>query len=108
MLRKTGSVKKGIVATDLLEERAKCAFDQEELRRFIMGGEIKYNKTKEIFDLIGNDPELRNNLEFLELTPHEMQENLWKRINVMYAKHKKLFFEDPYIAPPYSDWLVYF
>ena len=57
-----------------------------------MGGELKYKKTKKVFDLLGNDPELRNNLEFLELTPHEMQENLWKRINVMYAKHKKTLF----------------
>jgi len=108
MIRKTGSVKKGIVATDLLEEREKCAFDQEELRRFLMGGDAKYNKTKEVFDMIGNDPELRNNIEFLELTPHEQQENLWKRINVMYKKHKKLFFEDPFIAPPYIDWPNYF
>jgi len=27
-MERTGSVKKGIVAPDLLEERAKCAFDQ--------------------------------------------------------------------------------
>jgi len=27
MSRKTGSVKKGIVAPDILEERAKCAFN---------------------------------------------------------------------------------
>ena len=107
MIRKTGSVKKGIVATDLLEESQVC-FWPRRTEDVSMGGELKYKKTKKVFDLLGNDPELRNNLEFLELTPHEMQENLWKRINVMYAKHKKLFFEDPYIAPPYSDWLVYF
>ena len=38
MSRKTGSVKKGIVAPDLLEEREKCAFDSAELRTFIAGG----------------------------------------------------------------------
>jgi len=38
MSRKTGSVKKGIVAPDLLEERAKCAFNKEELATLLAGG----------------------------------------------------------------------
>jgi len=57
---------------------------------------------------MGNNPELRNNIEFNELTPHEMQENLWKRINVLYKNHKKLFFVDPTISAPYVDWPNYF
>jgi len=39
MIRRTGSVKQGIVAPDLLEERAKCAFDQQELQTLMYGGE---------------------------------------------------------------------
>ena len=41
MSRKTGSIKKGIVAPDLLEERAKCAFDQQELTEWVMGDKTK-------------------------------------------------------------------
>jgi len=37
-----------------------------------------------------------------------MQENLWKRINVLYKNHKQRFFVDPMIAPPYIDWANYF
>ena len=32
-----GSVKRGIVNPDLLEERAKCNFDQSELKYYIFG-----------------------------------------------------------------------
>jgi hypothetical protein len=41
MMSKTGSVRRGVVATDLLEERAKCAFNQEELRTVLAGGELR-------------------------------------------------------------------
>jgi len=52
------------------------------------GGEEKLTVWKEFVDLIGNDEALRNKVEFYDLTPHEMQENLWKRINVLYKKHQ--------------------
>ena len=38
---RTGSVKRGIVSPDLLEERAKCAFDKPALQQFLHGGEEK-------------------------------------------------------------------
>ena len=94
MKRSTGSVKKGIVAPDLLEERAKCAFDQEEMRTFISGGPEREQKWKEIVDSFGADPTLSNHIDFYDMTPHEMQEDLWKRINTLYTKHKKVVFED--------------
>lgn len=60
-----------------------------------------------MLDLFGNDPELCNFVEFNDYTPHEMQENLWKRINVLYEKHHERFFVKPSISPPYSDWSGY-
>jgi len=33
-----GSVSKKIVASDLVKERAKCAFDKNELRTYLLGG----------------------------------------------------------------------
>jgi len=63
---------------------------------------------KETFDLFGSDPELRNHIGFNDLTPHEQQEDLWKRINVMYSKHKERFFTKPFIATPFVDWSGYF
>ena len=42
------------------------------------------------------------------MTPHEMQEDLWKRINALYKTHKEVCFEKPFIGPPYVDWVGYF
>ena len=84
MLAKTGSVKRGVVSPDLLAERAKCGFDQEELQKFLHGGSARLEKWRQIVDTFGADEGIRNSVEFYELTPHEMQENLWRRINVLW------------------------
>ena len=54
--RQTGSVKRGVIATDLLEERQKCAFDQDELRTLLSGGGFREKQWKEMVDTMGNDP----------------------------------------------------
>ena len=56
LLAKTGSVKRDIVSPDLIDERAKCNFDQEELRLFLHGGEAKLNAWKYMFKIFGEDP----------------------------------------------------
>ena len=104
MLAKTGSVKRGVVSPDLLEERAKCAFDQDELRVFLHGSQERLDLWKQVVDQFGADDGIRNSIEFYDMTPHEMQENLWRRINVLWQKHRDLVFTKPMIAPPYVDW----
>ena len=108
LLSRTGSVKRGIVSPDLLEERAKCNFDQEELRLFLHGGEDRLRVWKNMIKVFGDDPELRNTLEFHDMTPHEMQENLWKRLKVAYEKHRDFFFERSVFAPPHVELGNYF
>ena len=81
MTRQVGSVKRGIVASELQEERAKCSFDQSELQVFLHGGQDKFNVHKDILDKFGADPIITNKLEFTDMTVHEMQEDLWKRNN---------------------------
>ena len=56
MLQKTGSVKNKVVSPDLLAERAKCNFDQEELRVHLMGGPLAFAGLKKSFERFGNDP----------------------------------------------------
>ena len=107
-MQRTGSIKRGIVSPDLLEERAKLAFDQKELATFLAGGPEREQGWKHWVDTYGADPVLRNKVGFYDLTPHEAQEDLWKRINVLYQKHKTAMFEKPMIAPPYVDWIGYF
>ena len=104
MLGRTGSVKRGVVSPDLLDERAKCAFDQDELRVFLHGNQERLDLWKQTVDSFGADEGIKNTIEFYDMTPHEMQENLWKRINVMYAKHKDRLFINPMMQAPYIDW----
>lgn len=108
MLARTGSVKRGVVSPDLLEERAKCAFSQEELMNFVHGGDETLSAWKRMMAMFGDDPELRNTLDFYDMTPHEMQENLWKRMLSVYQKHKPEFFLESQFKPPYVDLEVYF
>ena len=108
MSRRTGSVKKGIVAPDMLAERAKLAFDQAEMRTFLHSGKEDENNYKEMIDMFGADEGLRNHLEFYDMTPGEMQEDLWKRINVLYTKHKDICFKQALIGEPFTDWIAYF
>lgn len=72
------------------------------------GGTEREQSWHKICDSFGNDPSLRNHLAFYDMTPHEMQEDLWKRINTLYKKHKEVCFDSPMIAPPYVDWVGYF
>ena len=52
-----GSVKRGIVNPDLLEERAKCDFDQREMIHFLFGAEnVKYVET--LHDFIEANPQI--------------------------------------------------
>ena len=108
VIRKTGSVKRGIVAQDLLDERAKLAFDQEELSEFVGGGADRNNIWKKHVDRFGADDRLRNYIGFYDYTPNEMQIDLWKRIRVLYENHQEDYFGKAGVGPPYVDWIAYF
>ena len=103
----TGSAKRKIVARELQEERDKVAFDQQELQTFFAGGEAKMNKWRGIVDSFGSDPALCNYVEFADFTPHEMQEDLWKRMKVLMDKHPELLRRN-ILDPPAVDWIGYF
>ena len=64
-----GSVKAKIVASDLLDERKKCTFDQKELQKLLLGGEEVMKSTLEMRNLILKHPaELGNHHKFLEMS----------------------------------------
>ena len=94
MANKGGSFNKGVVAPELIEERAKCQFNQEELRVFLHGGQEELKAWNYMMNTFGDDPQTRNSIDFYDMTPHEMQENLWKRMKIVYEKHKEPFFEN--------------
>ena len=64
-----GSVKAKIVASDLLDERKKCTFDQKELQKLLLGGEEVMKSTLEMRNLILKHPaELGNHHKFHEMS----------------------------------------
>ena len=67
--RQAGSIKNKIVATELLEERANCNFDQKELKRVFMSipEEVQAN-IQRVMDDIENDPELNLTHKYYEMT----------------------------------------
>ena len=59
-------------------------------------------------DLLGHDPELKNTLEFYDMTPMEQQEDLWRRMKVLLEKHGAEFFKNDMFKYPYVDMFGYF
>ena len=67
------------------------------------GGADKLQAWDRMMTMFGDDPELANTLEFYDMTPHEMHENLWRRMKVVYEKHRETFFKQSMFKPPHID-----
>ena len=65
-----GSIKRGIVNPDLIEERSWTAFDMDEMERFMLG-EFLYKYVHEKLDLYKKHPELKQANDFDEMTRDE-------------------------------------
>ena len=77
-----GSIKRGIVNPDLIEERAKCAFDQTELRDFLFGEDLvqlilEGNKMQK------EHPELNSGIEYYEKSRDEKFVEWWRRYRLL-------------------------
>jgi hypothetical protein len=88
-----GSIKNNIVATELLEERSVCNFDQEELYKIYWSNpEVREIKNKADFDA-ANDPIMMNTHEYYEWTPKEIQENWMKKLKRAWQLDRKFYFQ---------------
>ena len=100
-------MKRGIVAPDLIEERAKCDFDQDELREFLAGGADSLAVQKETYDMFGSDPELRNYLAFNDLSQEEKKISLLKLIRTLKLKYERFLPEIRLMDRPIKDFFSY-
>ena len=80
-----GSMKRNIVNPDLIDERAKLAFDRFELQKFTLG-EWLYEKNKELDDFMNQNPELLGSAEDFEMTRDELIEHYWKKVKIINEK----------------------
>jgi hypothetical protein len=86
-----GSLKRGIVNPDLLDERKKCTFDQDELARFILT-DYNYTFLKEMQALIKEHPDLiENSMDIYDMTRSEKMEVAWRRIHRLMLLKPDLF-----------------
>ena len=77
-----GSVKRGIVNPDLVEERKKCDFDQNQLSLYLFG-EAEIKNIKGIYDWIERHPESISGREHFEQTREEKFKTWWKRYHAV-------------------------
>lgn len=78
------------------------------MRTFLHGGSEKLNAWRRMMDILGSDPELKNTFEFYDMTPLEMQKDLWRRMKVLFEKHGNEWFRQDMFKPPYLDKFGYF
>ena len=87
------SIKKGIVADELIIERAKCAIDQKELQTL-------FYANQETFDLImrsmkdqADDPEFGKTHKYNEMTREEVQLDWMRKLHHAFkTKDRKMYF----------------
>jgi hypothetical protein len=67
------SVKRKIVAPELIEEREKCAINQAELKGIFFDNKEALRLIEKCYEDQYNDPEFRNSHKFYEWTRDERQ-----------------------------------
>lgn len=83
--RVRGSWKNKVTATEFVEERAKCDFDQKELAWSIFGPETM-NIISDAMEDITKHKEIASCPEFYEMSPAERQTWWFKKLNYMWFK----------------------
>lgn len=82
-----GSVKRGIINPDLLEERAKCDFDQRELTLYLFGQKL-VDYIEDLSDWIERNPQIMSGLDYYEMTREEKFRIWWERIRFIMASEE--------------------
>jgi len=103
-----GSIKEGRVSSILIEERAKCSFDMEEMKLFFW--RFRENIDEMAIherDMKSAPDVLPNHHKFLEMTPDEQRTDLWKRMNKLNEIDRKRYFSefDPTKGPSFNWWV---
>ena len=88
-----GSIAKGIVASDLLEERKKCNFDQEEFFNLILTKKhVDYFKRS--IEIMESDPILKNTHKYYDMTREEQMVLGMQKVKRGVQLHGFKFFQE--------------
>lgn len=83
-----GSVKRRIVNPDLLEERAKCNFNQRELCLFLFGQSL-VDYIEGVSDFLNENPQICSSVDYYEKSREEQLREWWERIDFV-LRHEKM------------------
>ena len=89
-----GSVKRGIVNPDLLEERAKCNFDQREMANYLFKADLVLQVEK-INNWIVKHPALKSDVNYYEMSRDE-------RFKVWYRRYRYIM-EDEEMSKVFTN-----
>lgn len=92
MVSKTGSIKNGVVGSDLLEERAKCNFVQKDLTHFLFGGEQSYKQFQDWISDMESDPILKNSHHYYELSKEEGYKHQLQKMRRLFELNRTKYF----------------
>ena len=104
--RVQGSIKNKVVASELLEERAKCNFDQKEMKSVMMPDENANQIISRVnYDTI-NDPELGYTVshKFYDMTVEEKQVMWMKKLNYLWNKDRDFYFNKGFSQSYFWYW----
>lgn len=77
-----GSIKNKVTNPDLLDERAKCIFNQREMEEFLFSKEVAEYSDDVLVDQ-KKHPELCNDFSWYDMTREEKQANWLRRYNIL-------------------------
>jgi acyl-CoA oxidase len=104
-MNNTGSIDRKITASALLEERALCDFDRDELKNMLYGCPAELIYRNELCLAIEKHSEvLSTTPAYRELSKEEKQTALWKRVLFMKANYPHLVEKGKAYEWPYSSW----
>ena len=77
-----GSLKRGIVNPDLLEERQKCNFDQKEMSSNLFGDEL-VGYIEQVDNFIERHPQTISGIDYFEMSREEKFTVWWRRYKLI-------------------------
>ena len=82
-----GSIKRGIVNPNLIEERKNKNFDAEEAFVFLVGEDVR-NQVKKMTELRKKYPQLESDFSYFEMNRQETMAEWWRRFKVMFDQEE--------------------
>lgn len=90
-----GSIKNKVTASEIIEERANCDFDQTQLKRFFYHSQATIDKKEKVIHFLRTVPEIANSHHYYEMTNEERLKDSFRRLHFMAKTDREFFIGRP-------------